>query len=112
MKHKKWELEDAFTLLKALEVRLSPIGFHAATIGTERLKKRGELHLRIYGEAGTMTLRDRENIVSLLQATEMQLISGARYAPGSATKPSVIVEGEKWSHGRGKNTRLVEIIFD
>jgi hypothetical protein len=102
MKHKPWEVEAAFTLLKALEGRLAPIGFHVATVGTERLTKLGELHLRIYGDA--MTDADRANIVSLLQATEMRLVHGV--PDGTA------IGEETWSYGRGKNEQLVGIIFD
>lgn len=102
MKHKPWEIDKAFALLKALEVRLAPIGFHVATVGTERLTKRGELHLRIYGDS--MTDADRANIVSLLQATEMRPLSGV--------EKDTIDDEEDWAYGRGKNEQLVGIIFD
>jgi hypothetical protein len=102
MKHKPWAIEPAFTLLKALEARLAPIGFHVATVGTERLTKQGELHLRIYGDA--MMPADKANIVSLLQATEMRLVHGV-------SKDDPIGE-EQWAYGRGKNEQLVGLIFD
>lgn len=98
MKYKSWTLEDAFTLIQALELRLSSIGFHVAIVNGSRVKKFGEMRVRIYGNK--IMVQDRANINSLLRATEMRLLGIGKSGE------------EEWSYGRGKNMKLVEIVFD
>lgn len=107
MKFKPWNIEDAFTLLRALELRLSPIGYHVAM---PHLVKPGEdLSLVVYagGEAGEITKKDRDSIASLLQATEMRLLSVGDLEEARMFAGRV----EAWTYGRGKNMRKVQLFF-
>jgi hypothetical protein len=97
VKYKLWDIEDAFTLMKALELRLSPINLHAAIPNAKEVHKTGRLSLRIYGNK--IDEKEKANVRSLLTATEMKLKN--------------IDDGkERWIYGRGKNARLVVVTYD
>jgi hypothetical protein len=118
VKYKTWNQEGAFTLLRALEYRLSPLGYHVAM--PHRVKQ-GELMLVLYADERPVDdqpveigkKRDRESIVSLLQATEMRLLS-IDELKNTKTFAGINLEFkrvETWSYGRGKNIRRVQVFM-
>lgn len=110
-KYKAWDEEIAFTLLRALELRISPVGYHVAM--PHRVKRGEDLTLVVYqdGTPRPITKRDRASIVSLLQATEMHLVSMDALEKTTVIAGCAFKRAETWVYGRGKNLRKVKLFM-
>jgi hypothetical protein len=107
VKYKAWELEESYVLVRALEARLAPIGYHVAIIDGVKTRKT-ELELAVYPN---VTPRDREHIASLLYATEMRLVSRKMLAKPRQFGVATLAARDIWSHGKGKNARRVSVFL-
>lgn len=113
MKYKAWESADAYALLQALEQRVSPLGYHVAM---GRARKLDTLEFVVFPDV-KLSAHDalRANIamptISSAGAHTLRLRGIETLEEPQRFGASMASTVSKYEHGKGKNTRLVEIFF-
>jgi hypothetical protein len=102
-----WDEEVAHLLLKELDAKLSPLGYHVALPGGRRM---ASLELMVFPAVAE---KDRGGIAAALRASELQLAEKKKSLKRVKKFFGMTLrEVEVWTHGRGKSERRIQLFTE